>query len=109
MVETTEIYILIAVWVTLSFMQGYSWMRNQKLVVLIFSQMLQPILIKFSMLPQPFGLLKLMLTLFCKIYFQGRELYKADFRKCTFNIGLCPDTYKLICSKLGSTLNTSQL
>ena len=55
---------------------------------------------KFSMLPQPVGLLKLMLNLFFIIDIQGRELCWHDFMKYPYNIVLCQDTCELICFKL---------
>ena len=38
-VVTTELYILIPVWMTLSFLQSHSYMRNQKLLQSFFSQL----------------------------------------------------------------------
>ena len=51
---------------------------------------------KFSMLPQPVSLFKLIPKLFCKIYIQGWELYL----RYIFNSGQCWDTGELICFKL---------
>ena len=65
MIWTTKLYIVISVWMTLAFIQGHNCMRNQKALVSIFSETLQWIGMKFSMLPQPVGLLKLMLNSFC--------------------------------------------
>ena len=59
-IEITELYHLIPVWMTLTVIQGHSCMRN----VLIVSQICQSVTIKFSMQPQGLGLLKLMLNLF---------------------------------------------
>ena len=53
---------------------------------------------KFSMLPQPVGLLKLMLNLFCTSNIQGRELCQHDFVKYTFNFVMCQDTCERIVS-----------
>ena len=46
---------------------------------------------KFSMLPQPVGLLKFMLNLFCTNTTQGRKLFWRDFMniKYMFNIISC--------------------
>ena len=46
---------------------------------------------KFSVLPQPVALLKLMLIFF-KDSIQGRELCWHDFIKCLFNIVMYQDT-----------------
>ena len=48
-------------------------MRNEKNSVSMFSEMSLSILMKFSVLPQPDGLLKLMLNLFCTSTVQGKE------------------------------------
>ena len=47
--------------------------------MLIFSQISQSIFMKFSMLPQPVGLLKLMLNMFHMIFIQGRKLDIRNF------------------------------
>ena len=62
----------------------------------------------FSMLPQPVGLLKLML-IFCPSNIQGRELCSSDFVKYMFNIVMCQDICEPICFKLGMMLNTIEL
>ena len=49
---------------------------------------------KFSVLPQPAGLLKLMLNLFQLIHFEGRELYFHGFIGYAFVAGLHQDTCK---------------
>ena len=56
---------------TLTFIQVYSYMRKK--CVLIYSQSSQSILMKSSMLPQPAGLLRLMLNMFHMINIQVRE------------------------------------
>ena len=43
--------------------------------------------VEYGMLPQSFGLLKLILNLFQTIHIQSRELYLHDFEECTFYIG----------------------
>ena len=55
-------------------------MRNQKLLC-SFSATFSVDLMKFSMLPRPAGLLKLMLKLLCINNVQRRELYSRDFVK----------------------------
>ena len=63
---------------------------------------------KFSVLAQPVGLLKLMLNLCCTHNIQGRKLY-CDFTEYMFNITICQDTCELICFKLALMLNTTNL
>ena len=63
---------------------------------------------KFSVLPQPVGLLKLVEIVFCVINAQGRELC-FYFVKHTFNIGLCSDACKLISVKLSVMTDTTKL
>ena len=53
----------------------------------IFSEMSLTIWMEISMLPQPIGLLKLILNVICTIHIQGRELYLLDFVKFTLNTG----------------------
>ena len=64
---------------------------------------------KFSMLSQPAGSLKLLLHLFCISTTQGRELCWRDFMTYTFGIVVCQDTCEPICFKLGVMLNTTEV
>ena len=59
---------------------------KSKTLVSIFSDILLSIWMKCGMWPQPVGLLKLMLNLFCTSYIQGRELCWHNFIKYTINI-----------------------
>ena len=102
--ETTKLYILIPAWMTLIFIQGHS-LRNQTLSISL--QIKVSIWMKFSMLPQAAGLLKLMLNLFWRSTVQGRELRWLDFIMYSFKIVMCQDTYEPICCKLGVMLNTT--
>ena len=61
--------------------------------VLIFLQIPQLIWMKCSLLPQPIGLVKLMVNLRCMINIQERELFLHDLIKYTLNICLHSDTY----------------
>ena len=40
-IETTKLFILMSVWMTLTFIQGHSFMKNEKNSVSIFSEILQ--------------------------------------------------------------------
>ena len=84
MIETSKLYILISVCMTLTFIQGHICMRNQTLVS-IFLEISQWFCMKVSMVPQPVGLLKLILNLFCtfNINIQGKELLWHDFVQLT--------------------------
>ena len=71
-VETTKLYIL-----SLDDLDFYSRLQmyeKSKASVSIFTEILLSIWMKFSMLPQPVGLLKHMLNVFCISNVQGREL-----------------------------------
>ena len=57
------------------------------------------------MLPQPVGLLKLMLIVFAQVLFKGENSATVIFMKYTFDIVMCQDTCNLICFKLGMMLN----
>ena len=82
-------------------LQGHSCMINKKTFFFSkFSRILLSIWMKFSMLPRPIGLLKLMLNLFCTHNIQGRELCSYDCIKYMFYIVLRQDTCELICFKL---------
>ena len=59
MIETTEHYHFIPVWMTLTLIHGHSCMTKSKNSALIFSQISQSIWMKFYMLPQSAALLKL--------------------------------------------------
>ena len=81
-----KLYIFISVWKKLTVIQGHIYMRNFKTLMPIFSEITKSICMKFSMLPQPVGLLKLMLPFFNTSNIQGRELCWCDFIKYTINI-----------------------
>ena len=89
-IETTEFYTMIQL-ERLTFIEGNNCAKLQELgtsllyeksavSALIFSQISQSIWMKFSMLPQPVDLLKLMLDSLHTVNMQGRELY-VSFKK----------------------------
>ena len=108
-IKTTKFYILITVWMTLTFSQGHICLRKLLKSVLIFSQISQSIWLKRSMFPQPVGLLRFRLNTFRVISVQGRELYSADFVRYTLNIDLHSEAYQPISFKLGLMIDTSKL
>ena len=72
MIEITERYIIMPVWISLTFIHSHRFMRCQKLVH-SFSCKFHS-LMKFSVLPQSIGLLKLFRTLYiCIIDIQWKE------------------------------------
>ena len=75
----------------------------------IFSQIYVLIWMKLGILPQPVGLLKLMLDWFYISNIQGRERLWCYFMKYMFNIVMHQDTCEPICFKLGMVLNTTKL
>ena len=89
MIETTELFILIPVWMTLAFIQDHRFMSNEKMLCC-------------------FGLLKLMLNWLCTIKIHGRENYLLDYMKYTFSIDLCQDTGESVSFKLGVMLNMTK-
>ena len=109
MIETFTLYILISVWMFLTFIQGHSCMKSNKNSVSTFLENYLLIWMKSSVLSQPVGLLKFMLNLFCTNDIHGRELCWGDFMKCVFNILLCRHTCELIYFKLSLMLDTSKL
>ena len=82
--------------------------NTQKTLVSIFLQMNVLIWMKFSMFPQPVGLLKLMLHLFCSSNIQRREICCRNFMKCMFSIIMCQDTCQVICFKPGMMLSITK-
>ena len=84
-------------------------MRRTKTSGLKFLQTCLSIWMKFNVLSQPAGLVKLMLNWFHTFDSQGRGLNLCDFINCTFNIGLFWDICELISFKLGVVLNTTKL
>ena len=64
---------------------------------------------KFSVLPNLLGLLKLMLNLLCPIIFKGEKSEDIFFFKYTFYIVLWKDIYEWICFKPGMVLYTTKL
>ena len=75
----------------------------------IFSEISQSIWMKFSLLPQPDSLLKLMPNWFCIRNNRGRELCWHDFVKYTINSVVCWDTCEPVCLKLGVMLDSTKL
>ena len=65
MIGTAMLFILMSAWMILTLIQGHTCLRNRKILASIFSEILQSIWMRLSMLPQPVGLLKLVLNLFC--------------------------------------------
>ena len=106
-IKTAQLYMLISVWMTVTFTQStvtVVWdIKNS-----IFSEMSRSIWLKFSMLLHPVGLLKLMLNLLCTSNIQGIKLCWRDFIKSMFNVVLCQDTGYQICFKLGMMQNTTE-
>ena len=62
--------------------------EKSKASVSVLSQIYVSVWVKFSMLSQPVGLLKLVLNLFCTSTIQGRELCWRDFMKCMIDLVL---------------------
>ena len=62
---------------------------------------------KFSMLPQLVGLLKLMQNVFCTIV--NREFCWCDCVRYMINVVFCLDTWKPICFKFSMRLDTAKL
>ena len=106
--EITKLYILVSVWIALTFMQGFSC-EKLKTSVAIFLEILQLIWFQFGMLSQTAGLMKLKLNSVCTRNIQGRELCWRDFMKYTFNLVLCWGTCEPTCFKLGMKLSTTKL
>ena len=61
------------------------------------------------MLPQPDGLLKLMLNLLHTITIHRRKLFLRNFINYVCDISLCPSAYDPVCSKLGMMLDITKL
>ena len=83
--------------------------RKSKPLVSIFSQIYLLIRLKFGMLPQPVGLLKLMLTIICTSNIQGRELCWRDSMKFMLSIVTCQNICEAIRFKLSMMLSTTKL
>ena len=75
----------------------------------LFWQMWVLIWIKFSLLLQPGGWLKLMLNLSCRSSIQGKDVCWCDFSDYMLNMVMCQDTCKRNCFQLGMMLNTTKL
>ena len=75
MIEIATLYILMPVWMSLTFVHGHSCMRNQKLLWPYYHKCLYRFGWKFSLLPQPVSLLTLVPNLFCAIHIPGREFF----------------------------------
>ena len=109
MIEVAKLYILISLWMALTFIQDHSCMRNKKTLVSHFSQIGKPIWMKLSILPQPGGLLKFMLDLVCISTVQGRELCWCNLMKYRFDFIMCQNACKQIYFIFGLMLSTPKL
>ena len=72
MMGTTKLYILISVWMTLTFIQGHSCTRNQKLWY-PFSQKFCSGFGEIQSVITTYWVVELMLNVFCTSNIQGRE------------------------------------
>ena len=88
----TELFIVILVWMTLTFKHELSCMRNQNSCSYFLTNF-SNVSDEISLLPQHVGLLKRLLNSFYMIKVQGREFYFADFIIDKFNIGMHSDVY----------------
>ena len=101
MIETTNLYILVSIW-------SQNFMRKQQFWCLFSRKCRYRLWMKFSLLSQPVGFLKLMLNSFSTSIIEGRELCWCGCMKYAFNIVMCQDTCEPICFKLGVMLNTAE-
>ena len=107
MIEITKLCILISVgWLWPSFKVTVVW--ETKSLVSIFLQISVSIWMKFSVVPQPVDLFKLLVNLICTSTIQEKILCWR-FMKYMFNLVLCQDNYEWICFKLGMVLSTTEL
>ena len=110
MIETTKLFILISVWMTMTFIQGHTCVRK---TLVSFFFILTEVLhstgwMKCSMLAQVVGLLKLMLSLFYASSIPGRELC-WHLKNYSFNSDMDQKTCELMCCKLGVKPNTTNV
>ena len=108
MTETTKLYILISVYVTLTFIQGHSCMTNRKLRCSFLRKFAihldeNQYVATNCMFAEPHARFS------CTSNIQGRELCWRDYIKYTINIVLCRDTCEQICFKIGMMLVTTRL
>ena len=103
--EITKLYILISVWMALTFIHGHSCMRffflNPRTFHCRFQWSsvccLNQLVCCSSLLDLP-----------CTAIFKG-ENSADNFIKCTFNIVMCRDTYESICLKICVIQSTTKL
>ena len=98
-----------SVWVTLTFFQSHSFMRNQNFRCPLSHKLKHRFGWNSVCCHNMLGFFKLMLILFRTTTIQGRELFIRDLMKYTFKIVMCPDTCEAICFKLGMMQNTTNL
>ena len=61
MIDTTKLFSLIAVWMTLTIIRNHNCVKKAEISSFIFSQISQSVWMKFGKLPLPVNLLKLIL------------------------------------------------
>ena len=100
-VNTSALYILILVYLTLTLIQGHRCVRKEKKSALIISQSFQSIWIESGLLSSLVSVANLMFILFRSFNILGREPDLRDLIKNNINIGLYSDIYGPISFKLG--------
>ena len=107
MIKTTKLYVLISVWMTLTFTHCHSLARNHSFWVHFLGSFADD-LDEIQYAPQPVGFVEAYARFILERNIQGREL-SWHCMKYTFNIFVCQDTSEPICFIHCMMLNTAKL
>ena len=108
LIEATKLYILTSVWMSLTFIQGGSCMKNPDLLC-PFSGEFRFWFGWSSVYATTCWFVEVLANFFCTNNVQGRELCWCDFIKYTFNNVMCHDTCEPIYFKLSMMLDATKL
>ena len=109
MIDSTKLCSLKPVWMTLTFIQGYSHMGKETVLRSFSRKYLHQIAwIQYAAMAS-WSVKAHVKFLFCMIDIKGRNFCLSDFINCTFKIWICSDAFRSISLKLGKIMDTTKL
>ena len=99
MIETTELYILISIWMILIFVEGHSW-KKRKPLVSIFPTILGNDLDEIQYVATTCWFVEAHAKVMLHKYYSRERILLASFYEIFVNFIMCQDTCQPICSSL---------
>ena len=109
MIDTTKPCSLIPIWMTLTFIQGHSYMMIKQKLLCCFPHKSPNGCGWNFYAAMTWWSVKFKPVVSHMIHIQGRELNFGDFKDNIFKIALCLDASELICFKLGMMIDMTKL